>query len=273
MDAGLAINGPAKTAEAALDKAVANESSAVAAVSQAEADLRSDKTNLSKAEIRSPIDGVVLLRKIEPGQTEAASLEAPVLFTLAQDLKQMELHVAIDEADVGQVREGQDAEFTVGAYPDRHYPARIVRVRYGSETTNGVVTYRGVLEVANDDLSLRPGMTATASITTEKRENVLLIPNAALRYVLPGSSAPTGSKPSGIMSALIPHPPAETNNKTVTIAAKGSDRIIWVLHEGEPKPSPVNIKIGVSDGRQTEVVSGALKADDAVVTESVERTP
>jgi HlyD family secretion protein len=261
------------TAEASLDKAVANEASALATVSQAEAVLRSNKTNLSKAEIRSTIDGIVLLRKIEPGQTVAASLEAPVLFVLAQDLKQMELHVQIDEADVGQVKEEQSAEFTVDAYPDRYYPARITRVRYGSETTNGVVTYQGVLEVTNDDLSLRPGMTATAKITTQKREKVLLVPNAALRYSPPNGTASASGKPSGLMSALMPRPPSDAGSKAVTVVAKGSNQTVWVMRQGETKPSLLNIKVGISDGRQTEVVSDNLKAGDAVVTESVEKKP
>ncbi len=257
------------TAEASHDKAVANEASALAAVSQAEAVLRSNKTNLSKAEIRSPIDGVVLLRKIEPGQTVAASLEAPVLFVLAQDLKQMELHVQIDEADVGQVKEGQNAEFTVDAYPDRRYPARITRVRYGSETTNGVVTYQGVLDVANDDLSLRPGMTATAKIITQERAAVLLIPNAALRYSPPQRVVPS----SGLMSALMPRPPSDGNSKNVTVVTKGSDQTVWIMRSGESKPSPINIKVGISDGRQTEILSDNLKVGDAIVTESVEKKP
>lgn len=262
------------TAEAVLDKASANEASALAAISQAEAALRSAKTNLSKAEIRSPIDGVVLLRQIEPGQTVAASLQAPVLFTMAQDLKQMELQVQIDEADVGQVSEGQDAEFTVDAYPDRSYPARITRVRYGSQTTNGVVTYQGVLEVANDDLSLRPGMTASASIITQKRENALLVPNAALRYAPPVAAETSAKKQSGIISALIPRPPMGRNReKKVTVAVKGSDQTLWILRNGEESPVPVNIKIGSSDGRQTEIVAGELKEGDAVVTDSAEKAP
>jgi HlyD family secretion protein len=254
------------TAEAALEKAAANEASAEATVSQAEATLRSDQTDLSKAEIRSPIDGIVLLRKIEPGQTVAAALQTPVLFTLAQSLTQMELQVQVDEADVGQVHEGQDAQFTVDAYPDRAYPTRITRVRYGSETTNGVVTYQGVLQVANDDLSLRPGMTATASIVTLKRENALLIPNTALRFT-PDTPENDNGKSGGIVSKLIPHPPMEQKAKQATVVAKGSSQTVWVLRDG--KPAPMSIKVGATDGRQTEVTSGDLKPEDALITEAV----
>ncbi|NCS72728.1 MAG: efflux RND transporter periplasmic adaptor subunit, partial [Deltaproteobacteria bacterium] len=148
------------TARANLQRAVANEASAQASVVQGRATLKSDQTNLFKGSIRAPIDGVVLARKVEPGQTVAASLQAPVLFTLAEDLAQMELHVDVDEADVGQVDAGQPATFTVDAYPKRRYPAAILRVDYGAQTTNQVVTYRAVLQVENRDLSLRPGMTA-----------------------------------------------------------------------------------------------------------------
>jgi HlyD family secretion protein len=258
------------TAEATLEKALANEASAEAAVSQGEAALRSDQTNLSKAEIRSPIDGIVLLRKIEPGQTVAASLQAPVLFTLAQSLTQMDLQVEIDEADVGQVREGQDAEFTVDAYPARTYPARITRVRYGSETTNGVVTYQGVLQVANDDLSLRPGMTATASIVTLKREKSILIPNAALRYA-PAAPEAEDDKSSSVVSKLLPHPPMEKKAKTLTIVAKGSGQTVWVLQDG--KPVPAAITVGSTDGLQTEVTSGDLRPGDALITDSAKEKP
>ncbi|MDD4616642.1 MAG: efflux RND transporter periplasmic adaptor subunit [Alphaproteobacteria bacterium] len=258
------------TAEAALDKAIANEENAKASVAQAEATLRSDQTNLSKAEIRSPIDGIVLLRSIEPGQTVAASLQAPVLFKLAQTLTQMELQVAIDEADVGQVREGQDAEFSVDAYPNRTYPARITRVRYGSETTNNVVTYQGVLQVANDDFSLRPGMTATASIVTLKRDKALLVPSAALRFTPDAQNEEDGSS-GGVISKLIPHPPMNRKAKKVSIVAKGSDQDVWVLREGRPVAVP--IKVGASDGHMTEVASGDVKVGDELITDAVKAKP
>ena len=172
-------------AEAAFERAKADEASATAAVSQAQATLQANETDLSKSVIRSPINGIVLTRSMEPGQTVAASFTAPVLFTLAEDLTQMELHVNVDEADVGKVQEGQEATFSVAAYPDRTFEARIIQARYGSSTTSGVVTYETVLKVDNPDLSLRPGMTATADITVKKVENAILIPSAALRFTPP----------------------------------------------------------------------------------------
>jgi HlyD family secretion protein len=145
------------TARAAHARAKAAEASARAQVAEARATLDGKETELAKAEIRSPIDGLVLLRQIEPGQTVAASLQAPVLFTLAEDLAQMELHVAVDEADVGSIAEGQTAEFTVDAWPERSFPATITQVRFAPLTVEGVVTYETVLAVDNSDLALRPG--------------------------------------------------------------------------------------------------------------------
>nr|MBP8247774.1 efflux RND transporter periplasmic adaptor subunit [Phenylobacterium sp.] len=168
-------------ADAALARARAAAAASSAGVAQARANLNTGRTNLSKATIRSPISGVVLARKIEPGQTVAATLQAPVLFTLAEDMTRMELLVDIDEADVGKVADGQAAVFTVDAYPGRSYPARVTRVGLGSKTTEGVVTYTGVLAVTNSDLSLRTGMTAAAEMTSSRRNGVLLVPDAALR--------------------------------------------------------------------------------------------
>ena len=142
-------------ADAALKRAQADEANARAAVAQAQASLHASETDLAKAVIRAPINGIVLKRAVEPGQTVAASLQAPVLFTLAENLTQMELHVNVDEADVGKVAAGQHATFSVDAYPDRTYPARITEVRYGSQTVQGVVTYEALLNADNADLSLR----------------------------------------------------------------------------------------------------------------------
>jgi len=256
-----------ETAQATLQRAVANEAGAHAAVTQARATLKSDQTNLSKASIRSPIDGVVLARKVEPGQTVAASLQAPVLFTLAENLAQMELQVDVDEADVGQVRAGQSATFNVDAYAGRKYPARIVRVGYGSQTKDGVVSYKTILKVGNDDLSLRPGMTATSEITTTQRENVLLVPNAALRFTPPLKSSSDEKKNGSFVANLLPKPPASTSTKPVSASVKGSMQQVWVLRDGQPVAVPVTV--GVTNGRQTEVSGGELKPGMQVITESV----
>ena len=256
------------TAEANGKRAQANEANARAAVRQARATLKSDETNLSKATIRSPIDGVVLKRNMEPGQTVAASLQAPVLFTLAENLSQMELQVDVDEADVGQVREGQAATFGVDAYPGRKYPTRITRVRYGSQTKENVVSYLAVLVVNNADLSLRPGMTATAEITTAKRENVLQVPNAALRFTPPVPSQPEKKSSGGLVGSLMPRPPAPTSSKSANgSSGKNDAHQVYVLKDGSPVAVPVTM--GVTNGRTTEVTSDALKEGDRVITESL----
>ena len=192
-------------AEAAFESAKADAASAAAAVSQAQATLQANETDLYKSVIRSPINGVVLTRNIEPGQTVAASLQAPVLFTLAEDLAQMELHVNVDEADVGKVREGQKAVFNVSAYPNRNFEARITQARFASTTTSGVVTYETVLKVNNSDLSLRPGMTATADITVKKVDDAILVPSSALRFTPPVQQKANSA--TGLVGALLPHPP------------------------------------------------------------------
>jgi len=250
-----------ETAEAVVLRAVANEAAARAAVVQAEAVLKTDQTNLSKGTIRSPVDGVVLTRKVEPGQSVVAAMTIPVLFTLAEDLARMELQVKVDEADVGTVKLGQPASFTVAAWPGRNFPATIQRVGLGSTITDNVVTYKTVLTVANDDLALRPGMTATASIVTASRENVLLVPNAALRFTPPQASAP---KPDGgIVAGLLPRPPAGPK-KSLSVSNPGAPQL-WVLDKATPRAVPV--KTGVSNGRLTEILGGDLKAGMAVITD------
>jgi HlyD family secretion protein len=261
------------SAKAALDRANADEISARASVNEAIAQLKSDQTNLSKGTIRSPIDGVVLTRNVEPGQTVAASLQAPVLFTLAENLAQMELEVEVDEADVGQVRNGQPATFTVDAYPNRRYGATVTLVSYGSKTTEGVVSYPTRLSVNNDDLSLRPGMTATAQIKTALREDVLLVPNAALRFT-PISASPAtapGNDGGTLIQKLMPRAPrglgGRNRQNPGASSKKNRNQQVWTLKDG--KPVPISIEIGLSDGHMTEVTGGQLKEDMQIITESL----
>ena len=249
------------TAEATLQRAEANEASARASVRQAEAQLQSDVTNIAKATIRSPINGIVLARKVEPGQTVAASLQAPVLFTIAEDLTQMELQVDVDEADVGQVKPGQRAYFTVDAWPGRQYPASIAQVGYGAQSKDGVVSYKTLLNVTNSDLSLRPGMTATAEITTAVQENALLVPNAALRFTPPNEGQ--GQKSAGLVASLLPRPPQSADKKK---PAKDSSPRVWVIQDG--KPVAVAVKTGLSNGRQTQIIDGDLKPGMQVIIEA-----
>jgi HlyD family secretion protein len=251
-------------AEAAFERAKADAASAVAAVSQAQATVRANETDLSKSVIRSPINGVVLTRSVEPGQTVAASFQAPVLFTLAEDLTQMELHINVDEADVGKVQEGQKATFTVAAYPNRTFEARITQARYSSSTTSGVVTYETVLKVNNRDLSLRPGMTATADITVKQIANAILIPSAALRFTPPIQQETKTS--GGLVGTLLPRPPRsgpqQHNNDTNKKQQK-----VWILKDKQL--SAVPITIGSSNGGMTEVVTGDIQPGMSVVVDVI----
>lgn len=258
-----------EAAEAKLARALADEASAKASVQETRATLRTAETDLTKASIRSPIDGVVLARSADPGQTVAASLQAPVLFKLAESLAQMELQVNVDEADVGQVKPEQKATFTVDAYPNRRYPARIDLVRYGAETVNNVVTYKTILKVENDDLSLRPGMTATAEIVAAERENVLLAPNAALRFT-PPPVEPESKPGGGLLASLMPRPPRGMGTRRggrVVSDRKGGPRQLWVLRDGQPVAVPATI--GSSDGRMTEVSGEGLEVGTPVITASL----
>ncbi len=265
---------PSKTemdsAEANLKRAEANVASARASVTQARATLQSDETNLGKASIRSPIHGVVLSRQVDPGQTVAASFQAPVLFKLAEDLTKMELQVDVDEADVGQVKAGQKATFSVDAWPGREYSAVITRVGYGAQEAEGVVSYLTVLEVANDDLSLRPGMTGTADIITLTHENALLVPNAALRFTPAATDAAEEKSGSSVMGALMPRMPRQTRKPRAAASNSGAQRV-WVLQDGHPVA--IDVQTGATNGRVTEVTGGALKAGMRVITEALSEQP
>jgi HlyD family secretion protein len=254
------------TAEADLKRAEADEAKALAVVRQAQADLQSDETNLRKASIRSPIDGVVLAREVDPGQTVAASFQAPVLFTLAEDLSKMELQVDVDEADVGQVSEGQNATFTVDAWPGRRFDAVITKVSFGSQEKDGVISYLTELQVDNADLSLRPGMTGTAEIITLVRENALLVPNAALRFTPPEAGSGRQQTGKSLVGALMPRPPRQSAPQAKT--ANGAAPKVWILRDGQPVP--VEVKTGATNGRMTEILDGTLAAGAEVVTETLE---
>lgn len=256
---------PSKTeldsARAALDRAQAAEISARANIDSARALLATDETNLSKASIRSPIDGMVLTRTVEPGNAVAASLQAVTLLTIAEDLREMRLQVNVDEADVGRVKVGQSASFTVSAFPNRKFPAAITRVAYGSTITDNVVTYITQLDVKNADLSLRPGMTATSTITALERKDVLLVPNTALRFS-PQNNAASAQSNGGIMASVLPRMPRSGARKS---ASGGQPKQVWVLREGVPVA--IDITPGISDGRQTEIVAGELTEGMNVITD------
>jgi HlyD family secretion protein len=256
------------TAKAAYDRAVAAIEMTKADVGVAEADVELNETNLLKSRIVSPINGVVLKRNVDPGQTVASSLQAPVLFTIAEDLTQMEVQVDVDEADVGKVKEGQQGTFLVDAYPDRKFQARIRELRYGSEVVQGVVTYKAVLSTDNSELLLRPGMTATAEIVVQQVAKALTVPNTALRYSPPArqSSEDTSLlRRLGILRGRPPFRPASQREQG------GSNRRVWVLKDGIP--SSIAVVVGVSDGQRTEIVKGELKENQAVIVDSTPAKP
>ena len=226
--------------EAASLRAIAAVAGAEAQVTSAKAALNESETSLAKAVIKSPIDGIIISREVDPGQTMAASFQTPVMFIVAEDLAHMVLNLDIDEADIGQVREGQEATFRVDAYPRKEFTAKIISVRFNPLKVNNIVTYETVLSVSNPELLLRPGMTATAEILIEETTEVLLVPNRSLRFL----------------------PPEE---RVVQLAAEGDN--VWVLENGQPRPVPVTI--GLSDGEFTEIKSDSLSADAVLIIDVV----
>ena len=229
-------------AQANFARAEAQIASMRAQVSVAQATLDGDLSKLQKSKVYSPIDGIVLVRNVEPGQTIAATFQTPVLLTICEDLRKMKLKIDVDEADVGNVREGQEAKFTVDAFPDEQFPARITSLHFASRRVQDVVTYEAVLEVANKELKLRPGMTAVADIVTSKVENTRLVPNAALRFT-PDEEV------------LQPLPEDEFKSR------------VWAIEEGEIVSIPV--KTGRSDGSFTEITGGTVKAGLPLVVDVI----
>lgn len=255
------------SAEAAFKRAQAQEATTRADIAKAEATLKANRSDLTKATIRAPISGIVLERKVEPGQTVAASLQTPLLFKLAEDLRQMELHIFVDEADVGQVREGQTAFFTVDAFPDKKFPARVKQARFASRTENNVVTYETVLEVNNADMLLRPGMTATAFITVNGVSNAVLVPNAALRFSPPqNKSQKQGSGGSTLLASLLSRRPPGSNVQSRQ-PRQNESPIVWKV-EGESLVR-VPVRLGVTDGVLTQVVEGDIAPGTIIATDIV----
>ena len=216
---------------------------------------------------------MVLSRTVEPGNAVAASLQAVTLFSLAEDLARLVVEVSVDEADVGSVEVGQKASFTVSAYPQRRYPAAVSRVAFGSTLTENVVTYATRLQVDNTDLSLRPGMTVSATIVAAERKNALLVPNAALRFT-PATASAAGARPqasgnNAIMSRLVmQRPPRQGGPRSARPEARGAGaHQIWVLEDGVAKQVPV--VTGISDGRMTEVTGGGLQPGMAVIVDQL----
>jgi HlyD family secretion protein len=242
------------------DNAVSNSRAAAASVMQAQgqldqalASLRQAQTNLRYTDILAPTDGIVISRAVNVGQTVAASLQAPVIFTIAQDLRAMEVHTNVAESDIGRLRAGMEAGFTVDAYPGERFRGKIREIRNAPQIVQNVVTYDAVIDVANPDLKLKPGMTATVTVIAEERADVLRVPNTALRFrpdaAVAGAEAANGR-------------PAERSPE-----ADPALRTVWVLERDTPQPR--EIRIGLSDGRHTEVTGGALAVGDTVIVGAV----
>lgn len=239
-------------AQSAFSSAKADLDSAAAQISEAQAALKLADLSLTRTKILSPIDGVIINRRVDPGQTVAASLSAPELFTIAQDLKKMRVIAEVDEADVGKLKEQMEAIFNVDAFPGEDFKGKIIQIRYSPSVAGGVVTYAAVIEVDNQDLKLRPGMTANVDIVSQKKENVLLVPNAALRFIPPENALKEKETPPKDGERKEPKP--------------GTSRGKVYVQEGD-KLRPVQVILGISDDKYSELLEGELKENDVLVTE------
>jgi HlyD family secretion protein len=256
---GIASAAELQTAETAVSVTTAASEVARAALQQTTAALNQAKVNLSFTEIRSPIDGVVISRDVDVGQTVASSLQAPILFTIAEDLKKMEVHTSVAEGDVGRIEPGMGATFTVDAFPGQRFRGVVKQIRNAAQTVQNVVTYNAVIDVDNADLRLRPGMTATVTIVHAQKDEALAVPNAALRFRPTGG--PSASAPPRGRARPEPKPEGDGG------AEEEETRIVHVLRGGEPVP--VTVVPGLSDGTVTEIVSGDLREGDPVVVDTM----
>ncbi|MGD0265717.1 MAG: efflux RND transporter periplasmic adaptor subunit [Candidatus Methylomirabilota bacterium] len=266
-----------RASQAALDVARAMLAAAEATVLQKQAALAQAQVDLDNSEIRAPVDGVVVARNVDVGQTVAASLQAPTLFLIAQDLTKMQVDTNADEADVGRVALDQEATFTVDSFPGQTFRGRVVQIRQAAQVLQNVVTYDCVVAVGNPELKLMPGMTANVKILVARRENTLLVPNAAFRVRLDGaapagSSGPQGGSPAGqrgpqgSTGGRPAGPPGMSPGRDpdpgARGAAEGGQQRVWVLQDG--KPVERMVRSGLSDGQKTEVLEG-LKEGEAVI--------
>lgn len=266
FDRGVATQSSFDAAKAALARAEAALKVAAANVDLSHANYEAEMAERAKTEIASPIAGVVLDVAAEPGQIVAASLSAPTLFTIAEDLGQMELQADIAEADIGQVSAGDRATFTVEAYDGESFQAEVTQVRFASQESDGLVTYKAILSVENPDLHLRPGMTAVADIVVADAQDVLTVPNAALRYTQAETAVAdeedtetNDGNRGGLLGMLMPRRPDENGSST-----RADGKSVWVLRNGQPVK--VAVETGETDGSRTVVMSDALAEGDLVIT-------
>jgi HlyD family secretion protein len=240
-------------AETRFEEATAGVKGAEGSIAQTRGSYNQALTNLRYSTIKSPVDGIVVLRNVDVGQTVAASFQTPTLFTIAQDLTKMEINTSIDEADIGRIREGQPVTFTVDAYPESRFSGRVVQIRNSPVVTQNVVTYVVIVSVDNRDLKLKPGMTANVAIETARKNNVLMVPSAALRFrPRESKEAKKGAEKQG--------------------GARGSKRegaqTVYII-DRDKRPAPVRIKTGLNNDGQVEVAAGELKESDEVIVEQI----
>ena len=267
-DQNLAAQADLDTAEATSAMAHAGIDMQKANLAQSMASLHQAQVNLSYTSIISPIDGVVISRSVDVGQTVAASLSAPTLFTIAQDLTKMQVDSNVAEGDVGRLQVGMATYFTVDSFPGQKFRGKIREIRNSATTVQSVVTYDAVIDVDNGDLKLRPGMTANVTVIYAQRDNALSIPNAAFRYRPPQSAAPTSSA-SAVASGAVgaaSGPAARGHHSHASADDATEAKTIWVMRNGVPQS--VSIHAGLSDGSLTEVIDGDLKEGDEVITEA-----
>lgn len=268
---GLATGAELQTAETNALVATAQVDVAKAALEQATAALHQARVNLSYTDIFSPIDGTVISRNVDVGQTVASSLQAPVLFTIAEDLRKIQVHTSVAEGDVGRIAEGMAASFTVDAYPGQRFAGKVAQIRNAAQTVQNVVTYVAVVDVDNADLRLRPGMTATVTVIHAERESVLAVSNAALRFRPPPELA------SLFPSAAAADPAAAGDAGASAAKARGprgdapaqGPRVLWLMRGGAPVS--VDVVTGLSDGTVSEVVSGDVAEGDLAVVDATVR--
>ncbi len=260
-------------AQADLDQAQANYDSAIAAQGQASASLAQAQTDLRNSRIVAPIDGVVVDRQYDVGQPVAASFTAPTIFTIAQDLTKMQVSADVSESDIGRCKVGQPVRFTVDAYPDQVFRGKIAQIRLNATVNQNVVTYPVIIEVPNEDLALRPSMTANVTIDVATARNVMRVPNAALRFRPEQAAAPTPSTEERAARSGAGGPGnvgaarqfGQTSGGKPRKSAQAGQTVYRLAAPGAGEPQPVEIRPGISDGRFTEVVSGNIKEGDVIV--------
>jgi len=257
------------TAQAAADSDAAQVQVAQGQVAQAKASLHQAEVNLAYTTITSPIDGTVISRAVDVGQTVAASLQAPVLFTIAQDLQKMQVDTSVAEADVGKLKAAMPATFTVDAYPGKKFRGAIRQIRNAPTTVQNVVTYDAVIDVANPNLELRPGMTANVTFVYARSNHALEVPNAALRFR--PASARGGAHHRGARGASAKAHSAPADGGVAPThehdrEKSESDKTVYVLRGGQPVAVPITV--GITDGSHTEVLSGALHEGDLVIVDA-----